>query len=303
MTTPTSPFNALKLLEQHVEHTLFLLAIDKMDMSFMPTIYDALINIKKPVKTHLTASGKLPVLTVLLYGCGGEINAAKRIALLLHDFAEKVHFIVPYHCQSACTLLVLSGQKVVASRTALFSAIDPSLTSYTANEGQPNTINSEDIRQLPDAAKSWFGASEQTISDVVLPYALQSLFPSAFTGLFRAEQEQFLITQSLLSLSQQFNCENDIQRVATALIKRFPSHHFSLRANDLISLGCPVEQDAYVEKLAWPIAKWLIGTLGSKAMTDINQPLIDAAIGTHHYLLKRERIANVPAPKWSEVTA
>lgn len=48
MTTPTSPFNALKLLEQHVEHTLFLLAIDKMDMSFMPTIYDALIKLLIP---------------------------------------------------------------------------------------------------------------------------------------------------------------------------------------------------------------------------------------------------------------
>lgn len=64
------------------------------------------------------------ILYVLLHTYGGEADASYRLAQVIHDFAEDVIFLVPYHALSGGTLICLSGNKLILGAYATLSPID-----------------------------------------------------------------------------------------------------------------------------------------------------------------------------------
>ncbi|MGH9987322.1 MAG: SDH family Clp fold serine proteinase, partial [Nitrososphaeraceae archaeon] len=60
----------------------------------------------------------------MLHTYGGEPDASYRLAQVIHDFAEEVIFLVPYHALSGGTLICLSGNKLMLGAYATLSPID-----------------------------------------------------------------------------------------------------------------------------------------------------------------------------------
>jgi ClpP class serine protease len=72
-------------------------------------------------------------LDVLLYTRGGATNAVWPIVSLLREFDSNFEVLVPYRAHSSGTMLTLAAKKIVMTRLAELSPIDPT----TANQFNP----------------------------------------------------------------------------------------------------------------------------------------------------------------------
>ena len=246
--------------------------------------------------------GKVQKLDVLLYGNGGETNTARRIGLLLHEFCEQLSFIVPHHCQSACTLLALTGKEIIAGDLALFSPVDPGLTSTSDTpSGSPGTLASEDVRLFCDMAEQWFGVSDQASKHQLLEALMHSVFPTTLTSLYRSTEEQRQIAEELLAFHQPDNQDFPKAQVIEQLMHGYHSHHYSLTGNDLAALGLNITRNQEVELIAWRIASKLGANIGSRAMQSIDEPLNDMLIASKESTFIRQKHPHVPAPSWQNI--
>ena len=126
-----------------------MLAAAELDLTLLPTLYNELLRI-----------GPVAQLDVLIQSRGGEVNASRRIAMLLRSFCQRLTFLVPYYCQSAATLLVLAADDLIAGELAMFSPIDPHLHGGTG-EGAATTLSCQDIQQFGVMAQHWFGLTPE----------------------------------------------------------------------------------------------------------------------------------------------
>ena len=275
----------ISLLAEHRQSRVLVLSATKLELEQIPELFELM--------TQLGYSDKLDV---VLYGRGGEINATRRIALLLNEFCQQLSFIVPHYCQSAFTLLALSGNEIVSGELAMFSPIDPGLTSHTAASGAPDTLSSEDIRLFFKMTEQWFGIQESAAKQQAMASLMGSIFPANLTALYRANLEQKYIGEELLGIHQPGK-----QHIVEQLMEGYHSHHFSLSGKDLENLGLKVSRDEKCENLAWSIARKLNAVLGSRAMQSVEDPLTDTLFATEQGIKIRQRHPHVPAPKWLDI--
>ena len=74
-------------LELYRNSRVLVLSASQLDMGLLPKLYEQLL-----------AIGQTKRLDVVLQCHGGEVNAARRIALLLRQFTAHLTVIVPYYC-------------------------------------------------------------------------------------------------------------------------------------------------------------------------------------------------------------
>lgn len=72
---------------------LLLFATSHLDLELLPMLYDTLVAVEKSER-----------LDVLFFCRGGNVNAARRIGILLREFAGRLTFIVPDRCESSGTI-------------------------------------------------------------------------------------------------------------------------------------------------------------------------------------------------------
>lgn len=282
---------------KHLEHKrkskVLVLAVSVLDSEFLPQLYEVLRDI-----------GKTERLDVVLYGRGGEINTARRIALLLHEFTENLCFIVPYHCQSSCTVLTLSGHEVIASDLATFSPIDPRLNTIDASGTDGiQELDSENIRLFNEMCKNWFDVDiqqEETRMQLLASVA-SSIFPTTLTSLYRSTLELKSIAEELLT----FQLPNEsVQRradIVNQLLFGYHSHSYAITRTDLLQIGLKVSRDETVEGMAWQIAKELNAIIGGGVRQTPQDPRNDVLLATSSYALVRQRHIDVMSPTWQEI--
>lgn len=61
-------------------------------------------------------------LDVLIHCYGGDANASYRVGQILHDFAKKIAFLVPFHATSGGTIVCLGGYEI---RLGAYSSLSP----------------------------------------------------------------------------------------------------------------------------------------------------------------------------------
>src|SRR3989338_1865805 len=108
--------STLAQIEQRRDSKVLVLAATNLDLDLLPQLYN-----------ELQASGPVRQLDLVLQSRGGEVNASRRIAMLLRSYCEQLHVLVPFYCQSAATLLALAADQIIAGELAMFSPIDPHL--------------------------------------------------------------------------------------------------------------------------------------------------------------------------------
>jgi len=266
-----------------------LLAASSLDLELLPELYSSLEQVGR---------GELDV---VLYGRGGEINAARRIALLLRKYATKLCFIVPHHCQSSYTALALSGDKIVGGDLAMFSPIDPRLNaSQSTDEDSPSALASEDIRVFREMGEDWFGVDKQGCVQL-LEYLAASIFPTTLTSLYRSTREVKSIGEELIGFQLPQTSIEDRAAIVDQLLFGYHSHSFSLTINDLHQLGLNVSRDAEAEALAWKIAQQLPQIVGGGARQSPQESRTDVLIGSVDELRVRQWVPGAMGPVWTSL--
>ena len=144
-------------LERYFNGPVLVFAASSLDMELLPKLHDALSEMPNQERIH-----------VLLYGLGGEINVARRVALLLYEKFRQVNFVVPYYCQSSFTTLALSGQSIFTGAMSCFSPIDTHLELCSSEGSSVDVLASEDVRLFPSMAKEWFGVDTDENAEALL---------------------------------------------------------------------------------------------------------------------------------------
>lgn len=276
-------------IERRRGSTVLVISATNLEIELLPPLYDTLREI-----------GHVPRLDVVFSCRGGVVHAARRIALLLHDFADHLTFIVPHHCESSGTITALAAREIIAGPVAVFSPIDPLLqTSPTASdEGGPLGVSAQDVRLFSQMSKDWFGLEEGEAKLKALSVLSDSIFPTTLTSFYRSILEIQLIGAELLSLHMPQGSEAEMSKIVDQLLFGHHSHGFALGRGDMAALGLPLRGDPATEDLAWEIARELRGLVGGGARQVIEDNWFDALIATRSGSRRRRRSPGAPGSRW-----
>jgi hypothetical protein len=279
----TALTHAIHDLEHERDSRVLVLGASQMELELLPELYEACRKIRR-----------VPRLDVVLHGRGGVVNAARRIALLLRAHAEHLAFIVPYHCESAATLLTLCGDEIVAGELALFSPIDPLLDGVGGG-----SISSQDIRLFGEMAERWFRIEPEGARAESLALLCNSIFPPTLTAFYRTTQEMAQIGEELLAWQLPDAALESRQRIVQQLMFGYHSHNYALSGEDMARLGLQVRFDAAVQRHAWPISRILQASVGGGLRESAEHPWYDTLLATRDAARLRRRHPNgLLAPQW-----
>lgn len=279
---PSSLASHITSLERLRNSRVLVLAASHLDMTMLPALYELIQEI-----------GPTPHLDVVLHGRGGIVNAARRIALLLRRTTTHLSFIVPFHCESAATLLTLCGNEIIAGELALFSPIDPQL-----NGADGSAFSSLDIQQFGDMAQAWFGLDANEARQQSLALLCNSVFPPSLTAFHRTSLELAQIGEELLAYQLPAHDLQFRQQVIRQLMSGYHSHNYAITGDELTRLGLCVRRDANAEQAAWEISKFIQASVGGGVRASNEAPWIDALFATRSGALLRQKQADGLQPQW-----
>ncbi|MGK5066088.1 SDH family Clp fold serine proteinase [Janthinobacterium sp. RT4P48] len=273
----------LRKLEQERDSRAIVLAASHLDMELLPALYELCQGI-----------GPVPRLDVVLHGRGGIVNAARRIALLLRQHARHLSFIVPFHCESAATLLALSADEIIAGDLALFSPIDPQLDG--ADGG---SLSSLDIKRFGDMAQQWFGVDASEARQQSLSLLCGSIFPPSLTAFYRSTLELAQIGEELLAWQLPQATPEARRAIVGQLAGGYHSHNYALTREELASLGLNMTRDAHAERVGWAISTQLQASIGGALRSAPDEPWNDALLASRDGVQLRRQRPGGFAPLWS----
>ena len=284
---------AIKELEHERNCKVLVLAASVLELEFLPNLYEVLQEI-----------GKTERLDVLLYGRGGEINAARRIGLLLHEFTDHLSFLVPYHCQSACTVLALAGHEIIVSDLASFSPIDPRLEVVDeGNASGMHEMDSESVRLFSEMCHKWFevDTAQQEIRMQLLASVGSSIFPTTLTSLYRASLEMQAIAEELLAYQLPQESASRRSEIVHQLMHGYHSHSYAITRAEMQQMGLNIQRNEPVEQLAWQVGKVLNSVMGGAVRQKPEDPRNDVLLASASTAYVRQRFRDRMAPAWQEI--
>lgn len=280
-------------LEAETGARVLVFAATSLEIDLLPALYDTLRGI-----------GRCARLDVVVHCRGGSVNAARRIALLLREYAGRLRFIVPHYCESAATVMALAADEIVAGPLAIFSPTDPHLTAAEGTRGgSPSALSAQDVRLFWQIGHDWFGLEKQAAQERALGLLSDSIFPTTLSSFYRCTQEMRAISTELLALHLPDSAAAQRTRIADALLFDYHSHTYALTGDDLARLGLPVVRDPAVEALAWDIARHVRTQIGAESRTSLEGDWHDALLLTRESGLRRRRSPDAPAAAWQTLGA
>lgn len=275
-------------LEERRASEVLVFAASHLEVELLPELYDTLRGLGHPAR-----------LDVVIYCKGGVVNAARRIALLLHEHTDHLAFLVPHRCESAGTITALAAREIIAGPVAIFSPVDPLLqASSSATSDAPPGVSSQDVRLFAQMAKDWFGLEEGEAKRQALAVLMENIFPTTMTSFYRSVLEARAICLELLGLHPAEQAQGQRERIADRLLFGYHSHSYALTGDELAALGLPIRRDAAVEDLAWELARGLRSQIGAGARRSVEDDWFDAALITRHGGRRRRRRPGGLEPAW-----
>lgn len=278
----------IEAIEERRASVVLVFAASHLEVDLLPELYDTLRGLGRPAR-----------LDVVFYCKGGVVNAARRIARLLHEHTDHLSFIVPHRCESAGTITALAAREIIAGPVAIFSPVDPLLQASPSASGEaPAGVSSEDVRLFGQMAKEWFGLEEGEAKRQAMAVMIENIFPTTLTSFYRSVLEARAICVELLSMHLAEESEAQRARIADQLLFGYHSHSYALTRDELAALGLPIRRDAPIEDLAWEIARSLRSAIGGGARRSVEDDWFDAALITRHGARRRRRGPGGLEPVW-----
>lgn len=155
---------------------------------------------------HLDKIGVVERLLLYLYTRGGNTAVAWNIVNLLRMYCDELYIIVPHKAHSAGTLISLGAEKIIMTKQATLSPIDPSIVTslnpmiQNGPVAQPFPVSVEAIQGFIELAHEEFSVKENEeavskLADYVHPIVLGEAYRSR--GQIKRLARELLAYQSL----------------------------------------------------------------------------------------------------------
>ncbi|WP_240224364.1 SDH family Clp fold serine proteinase [Rheinheimera hassiensis] len=277
--------SAISQIEQRRNSRVLVLAATHLDLDLLPQLYN-----------ELQRLGRVKRLDLVLQSRGGEINAVRRIAMLLRSYCDELHVLVPYFCQSAATLLALAADQIVAGELAMFSPVDPHLHGSGMGEAE-TAVSSLDICKFKEMAADWFGMNSEQSQAALLTTLCEQLFPPTLTAFYRVSTEVQVIGEQLLQWQLPEHSSEKRAAMIRNLLTGYHSHHFALSGTELQNLGFKVKREAEIEPLLWSISLSLQEAIGEKTGFNNDARLEAVLLSSSKSYLRTQQPENI-RPVW-----
>lgn len=250
------PYNDRKKLIQDIEELRggrTLISLCNFDRSSIPDGLPGLstnfaADLKESLYRILKESPTDNGIDLFLYTRGGDTNSVWPIVSLLREFDPDFEILVPFRAHSAGTMLALSSKKVVMTRLAELSPIDPTTGNQfnptdPANASARLGIAVEDVHAYEsfvcdtlDIAYSDHGQHKPPIPDAFLKTLVEKIHPLALGNVHRVHQLVARLAKKLLELHPTEG--EDLEAIVQKLtVSSFSHLHMIGRAEAIEILG------------------------------------------------------------------
>ena len=222
-------------------------------------VYHGMIDQEAPrvLYEHLRRLGRVPRLDLVIATNGGTAAAARRLALLLHEYTDRLTVLVPHRARSAGTLLCLGAHELVLGPLAELSPLDPQIGSAAApRSGEPAVLSAEDVRAFRDIGEQWFGVVRDEDRLSLFGLLAQRVFPGSLGAFYRADRLIRDMAHELLrcQLPDADQAGRDV--IVDRLVGGFHAHDYAITRAQARDLGLRVRYaDTQEETLLWTILR------------------------------------------------
>ena len=224
-------------------------------------------------------------LDLILTANGGQISAARKIAVLLREYAKDLTVFVPYKARSAATLLCLGADSLVMGPFGELSPFDSHILAASEPSAKtPAAISSEDIKNFSAMAKDWFGLSSTESRTRVFEVLGSRVFPTTLTAFFRADAYLRSVAAGQLKLHLPTASPSKIHAIVNQFLSGMPEHRHGFVRGDLKRMGLNVRNaSSYEEGAIWDI--------GRECQGDMDSAPSDADLRKNGVILSRDYCA------------
>jgi hypothetical protein len=224
------------------------------------------------VYEHLRRMGRTPRLDLVLATQGGIATAARRMALLLHEYTDHLAVLVAHRAWSAGTLLCLAAHELVLGPLAELGPLDPRIGSLGGPEsGQPASVSAEDVRAFRRLAEEWFGVDREEDRLQVLALLAQRVFPASLGSFYRADRLVRRMAAELLEYQLPDTDPAVREEIVDHLVGGYDAHEYAITRGQVRQLGLRVTYPSPEEEaLLWDV---VLGCRDEAARTDGGQAL------------------------------
>jgi sulfur relay (sulfurtransferase) DsrC/TusE family protein len=204
---------------------------------------------------HLTQIGHQEKISLYLYSTGGITMAGYALVNLIREYCDSFDVIIPFKALSCATLVALGADKIVLSKMAQLSPIDPSVQSplgpvpqsvHPAYTPGPIPVSVEDAIGYLDLAKDQGLKSEESLVKVFGELS-KNVHPLILGQVFRTRQEIVFLAKKLLGYHVRE--QEKIEQITTTIYKGRFSHDYIIGRKEAEEIGLPViKPDSDFEK-------------------------------------------------------
>lgn len=229
MVPTTDITSALAVLEERYGAPVLAYAA-AVTSEALPLVYEAVQEL-----------GRRDHLYLLLATAGGTPTAARQLAVLLREHADRLSVVVPARAWSAGTLVCLAADELVLGPMAELGPIDAQVgEAHGVAPDLPASIGSEDVRAFRAMARDWFGVEREEDCLQVLALVAQRIFPTSLAAFYRLDRLVRRIADELLTLRADAPDPERRAAIVDALVSGRDAHDDVILRRDVSALGLPV---------------------------------------------------------------
>jgi len=209
----------------------------------------------RPMYDHVKSCGDVKKIDIFLYSKGGAIEVPWRMITMLREYCKHLSVLIPYHAQSAATLLALGCDEIVMGRKAELGPIDPAL-SFAHGEGTEakEQIGVEDVMSFIRFTKNVAGLTDQAALTKNVDILTKKLPPWHLGKIYRTHSHIRMIAQRMLSCHAKKLDDQLINRVTNTLAEEIYSHGHAICRNEANDIGLPVDKSTpEFDALLWEL--------------------------------------------------
>ena len=217
---------------------------------------DAVLPLYKHLLALEEAGPKTERIDLFLYTRGGDVSVPWRIVTIIREFCRDFSILVPYKAHSAGTMIAMGADRIVMSKKAELSPIDPTLARAVIGESTvpPPEISVEDVSSYISFMRERANITDQSAIAQVISQLASNLTPLTLGSVNRQYSHIRLVARKLLTSRKEKFEEGKIGTIIEALTEKMYSHGHAIGRTEAAELGLPVDKpDDNLETLIWTL--------------------------------------------------
>jgi hypothetical protein len=192
---------------------------------------------------HLDAIGVTNRISLVLYTRGGDGMAAWQLLNLIRMFCDELEVIIPVKAHSAGTMMAIGADRIVMTKQATISPIDPSINHVLAPQiqgapmGARAQVSVEAINGYISLIRDTLGEDGSGIGEIMLDLARQ-VHPLVLGDTYRRRQQTQSMAERLLS--PHLKSAENRRKIISFLSSDSGSHDYTLSRREAAALGLKI---------------------------------------------------------------